>query len=322
MEAKQISSNRTALWLLPLKLALAAALLTWLVRSGRLDFAAFKAVRLDWPLFGIIVSVVLMLVLQAWRWLLLLRARGIMIGARAVFQISFIGFFFSIFLPSVGGTEAVRMVYARPLARGAGYDLLATLILDRVIGVVGLSLMALGFGFLLWRNHPVHAVTLLFWMVVAGTVALMVFCWMLICVPPARLPRLLARWEFVRRMADALHEFRGHPQTLAAALLLSLLTHVAASLGACLAFVALGVSASVTDVFSLTPLINFIGNLPLTPMGLGVTDSAAVFLYNLTGIARAAEMTMLSRAALAAVSLVCGLACLIPVTRARSFAQA
>jgi hypothetical protein len=68
-------------------------------------------------------------------------------------------------------------------------------------------------------------------------------------------------------------------------------------------------------VLMVMPLVFLSGIIPLTPLGIGVTDSVAVALFAAAGIRGAAETTTLIRGVLVAISALCAPAYLVPVER-------
>ncbi len=92
-----------------------------------------------------------------------------------------------------------------------------------------------------------------------------------------------------------------------------MLAHLMTSLAACSGLAGLGLTFSWVSVATVTPLVIFARVLPLTPMGLGVSDSVAEYFYELSGIAGGAEVQMLLRASMVIVLVLGGISYWIPV---------
>ena len=92
--------------------------------------------------------------------------------------------------------------------------------------------------------------------------------------------------------------------------------------GLCLAawcgMVALREPVSLMAISTVTPLVTVLRILPLSPLGLGITDAAAEGLYPLVGLQGGAENQMLMRGVFILMSLVCGIAFLLRVSPKQS----
>ena len=89
---------------------------------------------------------------------------------------------------------------------------------------------------------------------------------------------------------------------------LSILAHFLISVASCLGLAALGLEFSIVAIATVTPLLIFLRFLPLTPLGLGVTDFAGEELFLIVGIDGGAEVQMLLRAMWVVVLIACGAA--------------
>lgn len=83
--------------------------------------------------------------LSALRWGKLLEVQGIKFGFVPLLKLTFMGFFFSNFLPGSVGGDAVKLFYAAGKARKTA-GVLASILLDRILGVA--ALLAIAFFFL------------------------------------------------------------------------------------------------------------------------------------------------------------------------------
>lgn len=96
-------------------------------------------------LFHVALSVLLMLgvqVVSAFRWRAFLTPLGLGLSASSALRITFVGVFFNAFLPTGVGGDAYKAIRLR---RGPGTfaRALASVLLDRFAGIVGLALIAL-----------------------------------------------------------------------------------------------------------------------------------------------------------------------------------
>jgi hypothetical protein len=94
------------------------------------------------------------------------------------------------------------------------------------------------------------------------------------------------------------------------AVLLAFATHGCNALTLCCALRALDAreSLSLINILLVAPPIIVSSMVPLTPLGLGISDATASTLLHWAGSSSGAEATMLGRLTFVALSLFCGLA--------------
>src|SRR5699024_9012802 len=71
-------------------------------------------------------------------------------------------------------------------------------------------------------------------------------------------------------------------------------------------------AAPLLSIVLVTPFVILSSLVPLTPLGLGVTDATAAILFAGIGVAHGVAATMILRATFVLMSLACGLAWLWP----------
>jgi glycosyltransferase 2 family protein len=299
--------------LLAAKLALAAALVTWLWRSGRLDLHNLARVRLDGALLLVIVGQIIVHLVPPLRWSLFLKARDLKLTARQILQIGLISYFAVLILPATGGQEAVRLYYANRIERGRGPDFLATLVLDRFVGLFGLCVLALLSGLLLLIRTGSRAVMEVMGFVAVLLVVLAGVTVFLLRSKPRRLGALIERSAAISALFRSLEAFRGRQGVLLASLGLSCLGHLGSPMSMYFGFLAIGAPVPFVEVCAITPLVLLTSSIPVTPLGIGVADVAADRLFTLIGVLHGAEVTMLVRAVTATAYLACGLAYIVPL---------
>jgi len=294
---------------LALKVTLAVALLWWLSWSGRLAVEPFWDLQLGWTLVGVLVCQAVMLWVPIVRWYLLVRAQELPIGFVEALQIGLIGNFVSIFVPAGLGLDGVRFLYAVQLCPERRLNVVSTLIMDRVLGLLALLGLGVGFGVRLVAAGLVERVTWLIWL--SGGVGLLLLGGLAtLWVVPKRLGEVLSRLRFFGHVWEAFATYRQRLLVIELCMLLSLVGNLASFTAAFLGFRALGFAVPLQVVYPLTAVVNLSSMLPLTPLGLGVSDTLAASLYEMMGVLHGAvEVNMLLRlltlvyAALSAVGL-------------------
>ena len=137
--------NTVRPWLITLlKLAIAVALVLFLLRQGTLDFSLILNGALSIP--ATLIGVGLFLVtyfLSTIRWQLLLKTQGGTFPFPWVMKVTFIGIFFNYFLPGGVGGDAVRMTYTHRATKKNQGALTISVALDKIFGLYSLLLICL-----------------------------------------------------------------------------------------------------------------------------------------------------------------------------------
>ncbi|WP_202978243.1 lysylphosphatidylglycerol synthase transmembrane domain-containing protein [Mariprofundus erugo] len=125
-----------------LKITLSLLLLGYL--GWTLDGAAIahQLMQVQWlPVLAATACLIVGQLFSAWRWVWLARALGLTVDAARKIQLYFLGMFLSLFLPSIiGGDVARGWLLARGRA-GSGWLAAASVVLERLNGMVGLLLL-------------------------------------------------------------------------------------------------------------------------------------------------------------------------------------
>lgn len=144
-----------------LKIAIAGALLYWLVTSGKLDFKLLAGLK-NHPL-AVATAVILTLlnfILCSYRWETILRARAqVKIPISGLLKITWIGNFFSSVLPGSVSGDLVKMLYVQKYDGSFSRTFVfASILIDRVMGLTGLILLvgmsSIIFGASISENAP------------------------------------------------------------------------------------------------------------------------------------------------------------------------
>jgi uncharacterized membrane protein YbhN (UPF0104 family) len=236
-------------------------------------------------------------VLNCWRWQILLRRAGIREGLGGLVATYFIGLFFSLFLPTSAGGDAVR-VYQVARRRGRLAQAFMATMQERLLGLGAALLIGLiATVYYLPRLPP----SLQLWAVLlqlAGTVGIGVLLY------PAALVGIIAwTWSFVGRH-PALQRLASRPlvaRLTGASTLISqikplpflqmVLVVGLALIGvvlACGMYEVIGQSLQVPAGFTVfclvVPLVWIVRMLPISLNGVGVGEGAFVFLMGLFSV--------------------------------------
>jgi glycosyltransferase 2 family protein len=147
------------------------------------------------------------------RWLLLLRASGIAIGTRDTARLFLVSSFVGSFLPAGVGGDLAR-AYGLARESTSGSEALASVAVDRVLGVMSIVVMAV-VGVIAWK--PAQGDARVVWAIAALTVACGALFWANVwlrwMIPDAQHGHFIARRLI--RLSDALSRYRDRRGVLA-----------------------------------------------------------------------------------------------------------
>ena len=245
------------------------------------------------------VAVLLVLVdrfLMAYRWVALL---GIVDEPErprlgVLMRIFFVSSFLGTFLPASVGGDAVRAYSLARLKVGVG-DAVASVFMDRMLGVAALLLLALG-GLMLARDLAGNA-TIVAALAVAAAVCLVT----LLLIFSQRAATLAAR--LVAHLPDALQRvgqpvlasvrrYAAYRHQLTNVLIGSLLVQLLRITQAYCLGLGLGISSSLTTYMLVIPLILLVMLLPVTFNGIGTSQAAFVWFFGRAGVSAAAAFAL------------------------------
>ena len=296
--------------LLAAKLAFGLALIALLARS--VDWRAVGAVLArvsPGPLAALVVVALLMIVVSCWKWKMLLESQGLRLPAGYLLATYFVGYFFTNFLPTGIGGDAVRALRVGQATGRRGASLLAVFF-ERFTGLVVLLAWVASLPLLrpsLARNGVVVALSC----TAAGGLALA----LLAAFRGRELYAVASRWlpsgfvaEKAALLARHFHEFRMGPALTARVLLVTVCFYALTFLNVLLGFRTFGIEVAAVEVATWTPVILFVSMVPLSISALGVAEGAYVYCFLLAGVPREASLSvaLIMRLKLVAFGLVGG----------------
>jgi glycosyltransferase 2 family protein len=271
-----------------LKYALPLGIIGWLVYQVE-PAQALQIVREEknWPslLAGFLLTFVA-LALGFVRWYFLVRGLGLPFRLADAFRLGFLGYLLTFVSGGSVGGDLFKAVFVAHEHPGRRAEAVATVAIDRVVGMVALLLMT---STAILLAAPLHAppvvkaicdVTLL-----VTSIGLLLLT--LLLVPPhtgkwlvavfKRVPKL---GELLAQLAGAVLVYRRMPRMLALVLAISVTSHVLLVFSLYLiAISVLNHAPSLGEHFIIVPLSMVAGALPLTPGGLGTFELAMDQLY-------------------------------------------
>lgn len=285
------------------KFFFAFAILFYMVQTGRLDLSVvvtgFSQVHLLLICFFLEVAAMLFALK---RWNNLLQGLDLDYSFASVVRYGMIGAFFNTTMPGAVSGDIIKAWYIVSDHKGQKKTpVLASILLDRAMGVFGLVLVAASplvfYWQEVWSNDSLRQVSLLILGLFFGMVVFFSYI-------------MLSVWgplSFLRRKMDSLEKYGpgkiflqaydswisyGHrPGVLIKALLLSICTHSMIVVVAILCSRALGDhSVDLHSYFLLVPIGLLTTAIPIAPAGLGVGHVAFAALFQMAGSSHGAEV--------------------------------
>jgi uncharacterized membrane protein YbhN (UPF0104 family) len=280
------------------RLAVAAGLTGYVLWTSDPAAVIDAAADLDWR--PVLVAVVLVLAdraLMAYRWVSLLctieeRRRPPMAPLMRIF---FVSTFVGTFLPASIGGDIVRSYSLARLNIDTG-DAVASVLMDRLLGIASILLMALA-GLVLARNLVREMA------VVTGLVATAGVCAAALAVIFSERAAALAAgaaaglpFDPVRRVGtrivDSVRKYASFAPQLIAVLASSVFVQILRVVQAYLLGRGLGIETPLTTYFAVVPLILLVMLLPVTFNGIGTAQAAFVWFLTPFGVAPAAAFAL------------------------------
>jgi uncharacterized protein (TIRG00374 family) len=282
-----------------IKFAISAALIFYLFRNATLsdDFGMLFNSEKRWGwLAAAFIACTAGFVLGFVRWHSLVRALGLPFKLIDAIRLGFIGLFFCVFTIGVAGGDAMRAVYVCRQAPGRKTEVVASVVFDRLIGLLTMvGIAAIAFGRLNvggLSTTTANEMTLFYagrftmLLSIAGFAGFAV----LLAIPEFQkfgwsrkfLLRLFAvPWigGFVRKMTDVVAVYRTHLMTIVTSFFLSVGVNVCFAVT--IFAIAIGLGADCPDLgthFLIEPIAMVANSLPL-PGGIGGMEAAVAFLY-------------------------------------------
>jgi uncharacterized protein (TIRG00374 family) len=281
------------------QIALSIVLLIWLLSRIGLSEVLSTLATINWMWYALAFALFqLNVVIRAFRWYVLLHSLNDRPSFLYLVYLYYIGFFANNFIPSGFGGDLVKVVSLRQ-SHGHGTEALSSVLMERVTGLVGSSLIAL---IALGWNMSSHTADL----------HLPTILWLLIGVTAVGIPIafFIARWsnpidwflrvfpngrnlplfDKVENLVSTIHRYPIQ------ALFTSLLISIPFTLNLILVQMTIARAFDVHlpfRIFALfVPIISIINLLPITFNGLGLREGIYTFLFVPIGVPAATAVSM------------------------------
>lgn len=234
-----------------------------------------------WLLAGV-VAYALSPLFGAMRWRMLMAVQGIRLNLGQAWRLTYIGFFYNTFLLGLTGGDLVKAWYAARQAHDKKAEAVATVFLDRLIGLFGLALLCMVALAFRWNDPAmldVRRIVLIF-IAVAAVLAILLFSrrmrrWLRLEALRSRLPLR----DLVARVDAAVIVYRDHLRTVLAAILLSWVAHVVSIAAVYFSARALGLNPSPHHFLIYMPVIWIAASVLPSVGGLGPMEYLATVYF-------------------------------------------
>jgi len=231
-------------------------------------------------LAGFLVVSPIYLVLSV-RWWLLMRGRGLRVPRLHVFRLTMVGSFLNFCMPV--GTTAGDFVKAYYAARHSDRraDAVMTIVMDRIAGLLGLVVLAMVAGLMMWHEPIVRRVT---WTMVLGSVAIAVGA--LVYWKPWLRRRFGVDWliqklpgrQILEQIDAAAVAYGHHKRLVAVAVGLGVVVHLFVATSTACAGYALGAETPFGVMLNVVPVLFLAAAVSPIYQGLGIMELLATVL--------------------------------------------
>lgn len=271
------TTRRRIIWSVKLGVTLTlCALLLWHAKTFKL-YSLF--VHADGVLLAVAFALVLLgVAISALKWQLLLKVHGMHRRFRDLLRLYIIGCFFNNLLPTSIGGDSYRVYKTYNNKRSRAAAVLAVLT-DRVTGLGALIVLAY-IAILVDGVRLHHPLDVLFTRL-SIIIAIIALPLVIILMRSSALGRFMQSTACPRRLRGLLahtRDYRSHPRLTLAAIAFAFVFHLRAILLYWLVLKALGATVNPASIPVILVATAFISLLPLSINGIGLTESAFVFV--------------------------------------------
>ncbi len=243
--------------------------------------ADFALLALGLLLTGVIFPI------QGYRWLILLKCRGLDVGWWKAFRLTMIGQFFNFCMPGTTGGDVIKAYYAAKRAENRGAAVMSVFY-DRVTGLFGLVVLAGIVGLFLLDNPLVWKITLFVWIGMLGSVLLAAVYFSKRIRAALQLDRLigLLPGSIFTKIDQAALAYGEHKAAVLWATAVSVPVHFLLAVATVLAGLAMGISDDhAGPLLVVIPVLILAAAIPLSYQGIGIMEGIAYALMVQTHMA-------------------------------------
>lgn len=272
-------------------------------------YRLFFSLQLHFILIGFL-GLLLDRVLMSYRWLILLRQKGIEISLYSLTKIYFLSSFLGNILPSSIAPDIIR-IYVASKHKANTHDVVSSVIVDRILGTISLALVASisFFAILSFRQTTID-------LTILGVILLTLFGIIISIAVFDRMPlKTIQDWlglsqeNVLRRMMmkfyNSLQGYKGNKDQLARVFSISVLQQILYVMVVYMICLSANQDIAILYLLVFVPLISFLAMIPISLAGLGIQEGGFVYCFSQIGISthEALTVALILRALMIIVSL-------------------
>jgi uncharacterized membrane protein YbhN (UPF0104 family) len=276
--------------LLPvLQVLITIGLLWWIFRNPEQDRKMLEAISkagadggLWWFLPGL-AALGIAIVLQTWRWLILLQVQEITISFWRALRIILCGLFFNLFLLGSTGGDVIKIFFIMREAPDKKAGALLSVFIDRVVGVLALAAVSAAVILARWNelitSAPMGVLTVA--IILGGSLGFIAAAWVVDRLHlTSKLPHWLPMHAKIAEAAAAFSQYAKAGGAVGKAFLLSIPAHLLIFSTFYFAAKAFSAGLGLIGVFCVMPIVSTVTALPISLGGAGWRE---VLFINLLG---------------------------------------
>jgi uncharacterized membrane protein YbhN (UPF0104 family) len=275
-------------YLLPvIQILITVGLLCWIFRDPEQNRKMLEAIGkakadggLWWFLPGIAALGVAIL-LQTWRWMILLRVQEITVSFSRALRIILSGLFFNLFLLVSTGGDVIKIFFIMRETPDKKAGALLSVFIDRVVGVLALAVVSavviLARWGELWNSARMGVLTVA--LILGGSLGFIFAAWLVDRLNlTSKLPHWLPMHDKMVEAAAAFSQYAKAGGAVGKAFLLSLPAHLLIFSTFYFAAKAFGAGLRLIGVFCVMPIVSTVTALPISLGGAGVREGLFITL--------------------------------------------
>jgi len=226
------------------------------------------------------------IIISAFRWQVLLDYKKMDISFSKTVTIYFISLFFNNLLPTTIGGDVMRVVYSM---RDKKADALATVLVDRILGFIGLFVFGLLAVLYLYINQKRSEFLPL---MIVGLIALILITFLLfseriylLFSPVIEKIKILRFGDRVNNLHKTMTDFGGAWEVIILCIVLSIIIQLLLAFAPFLVLRSMRYfEIGILPFFIYVPIINVVSMIPVSLNGLGVRENSYVLLFSRVGL--------------------------------------
>ena len=275
-------------YLLPaIQILITVGLLAWIFRDHDQNvkmLGAIEKAKSDGGLWWFIPGIAALgvtLLLQTWRWLILLRVQKISISYWRALRIMLAGMFFNLFLLGSTGGDVIKIFFIMRETPDKKAGALLSVFIDRVVGVLALAAVSAVVILLRWHDLITYAPAgvLTVAIILGGSLGFIAAAWVVDRLNlTSKLPHWLPMHAKIAEAASAFSQYAKAGGSVARAFVVSVPAHLLLFSTFYFAAKAFSAGLSLLSIYCVMPIVSTVTALPISLAGAGVREGLFVQL--------------------------------------------